>query len=121
MVQGLKVLGEKGAGVTELRTHQESREGQRFQAELPSGFGFIVTAPELPVAERDFQHGFCGFMEPAILSVGQVALQGGNGLLATQMNVGRFPAHAIEKALFIALFRQSVQLDVAAIRRQATH
>ena len=50
---------------------------------------------------------------------GEVALDGGNGLLRAQVNVGGLPSHAVGEPLFVAFFGQGMDFDVAAIGSQA--
>src|SRR6516162_3135094 len=80
-----------------------------------------VTAPIFPVRQGDALHGFRGFVEPAAFATGEVALDMSDGFRAAEMDVGGLPTHVVGEAFFVALFRQRLDFDVAAIGCQAAN
>src|SRR5271165_861543 len=77
--------------------------------------------PYFPVIKGNFQHGFGGFVKPTAFAPGEVALDRGDRFRASEMNVGRLPAHAVSELFFVRLFRQGLDFDVAAIGGQAAN
>ncbi len=110
----------RGAGAESSKKKEipveRARRGSGFR-----GVTFPIAAPNFPVGKRGLEHGFRSFVEPAVLAAGQIMLDRWNGLWRAEVNVGGFPAHAIEESFFIAFGGQGIDFDVAAIGGQAAH
>jgi len=78
-----------------------------------------LAAPDFPVIESGSQHGLGSFVQPGILSLCQIAFDGGDGFATAEVNVGGFPAHVVEQALFLAFLGESLNFNVAAVGSEA--
>ena len=104
MVQGLKVL---------------KKANPRRTGAKRSGFlcvAFPIAAPDSPIGQGGLEHGFRGFVEPAVFATGKIAFDGGNGLFASRgeysrfpspCNRGVFPRHDRSGRVLISMWQQS--------------
>ena len=89
---------------------------------LPSGGGALIfAAPEFPVIQGDLQHGFGGFVQPAIFRRARSRLRAGRARIAAEMDVRGFPAHVIEQTFFVAFGGQGADFNPAAIGSQPAY
>jgi hypothetical protein len=70
-----------------------------------------------PVLQDLLSHLAGGFEKPMAWFAPEVA-QDGRGTAAAKMNVGRFPAHAMQQTQFVPLVRQMSQFQPEAVGRQ---
>jgi hypothetical protein len=75
--------------------------------------------PILPVAGHYFRHRFCGGMEPTGWPLRQVAPDGINRVLTTEVYIGGFPSHEIQETVLVSLLRQVVNWNPGAVGRKA--
>src|SRR2546425_12718124 len=88
---------------------------------LTRGGAFPIAAPLIPILFGCRLHGFCSLVKPAAAPRGKVLFHPFDRLRRTEMHVGRFPAHRIDKPRLVAILRQGSELDSRAVRRQTPH
>ncbi len=72
-----------------------------------------------PVFFNRLRHFLAGAAQPVRLSSSEVPQYPLDLLLCSQVDIRRFHTHGMEKGIFIAFFRQLINLDRVRIRRKA--